>query len=266
MKRITVCFGVIAPVLLLATSFARIGYSQSNPAQAAAPPAPLVLKVSEIKVNPGMEYDFAGFVKANVLPALTKLGVKDFGVWKIDQFGDTNTYFFLTPIQSLAELDKPLPWVQVVGQEALGTLFAMFQRLVAGTRDSLIQAKPGLTIPVKPGYAYKIGVLATNTVAPGREAEYEAASKAFMGVIGKTNAKGFLTFKLGLGGDPNEYTTLVPFDSFADLSQFEPAFMKALGAAKLAPETAGIVVHRKYEIVRFIPELSIEPKAKLAAK
>jgi hypothetical protein len=212
-----------------------------------------------------MDWDFIGFVKANVVPALTKLGVKDFSVWKIDQFGDTNTFYFLAPLQKLSALDKPLPWLQVVGQEALGTMYAMIQRLVAGSRDYSLIEQPGLSIPVKPGYAYKIGVLVTNTVAPGRQAEFETTTKSIMALVGKTNAKGFLTSKLGMGGNPNDYTTFVPFDSFTDMEQFEPAFVKAIAGAKLT-ETAGVVTSRKYEVLRHIPELDIDSQGKPAAK
>jgi len=77
----------------------------------------------------------------------------------------------------------------------------------------------------------------------------------------KTNAKGFLVSKSGLGGDPYGYLGLAFFDSFADLAQFPEAFRKASAEAKLAPMPTGVVMRAEYTVIRFVPELSIQPAA-----
>jgi quinol monooxygenase YgiN len=115
-----------------------------------------------------------------------------------------------------------------------------------------------LSIAPKPGYTPKIGVLVINSVAPGRTEDFEKSSKEVIAAIGKTNAKGCLAFKMVLGGDPNEYNSLVLFDSFADIQKFGPAFGKALTEAKLGPD-AGTVIHREYTVIGYVPELSIQP-------
>jgi hypothetical protein len=57
----------------------------------------------------------------------------------------------------------------------------------------------------------------------------------------------------------------VPFDSFADLDRFGPAIAKALVGVTLANE-AGVALQRQYEVIRLIPELSVQPGAQPAAR
>jgi hypothetical protein len=53
-------------------------------------------------------------------------------------------------------------------------------------------------------------------------------TKELSAVIAKTNAKGALVGQIGLGGNPNAFITLVPFDSFDDIGKFPEAMAKAL--------------------------------------
>jgi hypothetical protein len=130
----------------------------------------------------------------------------------------------------------------------------------------MVVDQPQLTIEMKPGYAAKWGGC-HKCCSPGRDQEYEKISKQVMAAVGKTNAKGFLTSRILLGGNPNEYQTFVPFDSFADMDKFGPAFAKAQAEVKLIPGSeAGVVTSRMYTVVMNIPELSIQAPASKPAK
>jgi heme-degrading monooxygenase HmoA len=264
MRRTLLCLCTTA-VLLLTALFANFGFTQAKKAPSTAPPQAPPYRVMAMQVKPGMGIAWENFLKTDLVPALKKAGVHEFSVWKTAQFGGFGDYFLMTTMESLAALDGPNPLVKALGQEAAAALMAKLQTFVASGRSYVIEPRANLTIEPKPGYVLKMGVLVTNSVAPGRTEEFEKNSKAVMAAIAKTNAKGFLTARVGLGGDPNEYTTLVPFDSFADLEKFIPAFMKAAAEVKLLPE-AGVVMHRKYEVISSIPGLSIEPPAPKAAK
>jgi hypothetical protein len=264
MKRVTI-YLCITTLLLLATTLAGLGLAQSKPAQTAAPP-PSGLLITEMMVKSaagGVEFEH--LLKTTLLPAMKKGGVQQFSVWKTAVFGYGEKYFLISPLQNLAAYDNPAPYWKGLGAEGALALLAAASQLVETSQTYSIVEQPNLSIAPKPDYVYKMGVLVTNHVSPGREAEFEKNSKEVMNVIRKTNAKAFLTSRLGLGGDPNTYTTLVLFDSFADMANFEPLFMKAMAEAKLSPE-AGVVVHREYEVIRGIPELSIESPAQAAAK
>jgi hypothetical protein len=179
--------------------------------------------------------------------------------------GNPNKYLIISPLQNMAEFDQPAPMLKVLGQGGIAALMAKMQKIVQSTRMCSLEAQPALGFAPKQGYTLKMGVLATNVVAPGREVEFERNTKTLLEAVRKTNAKGFLTAKIGLGGNPNEYLTFVPFDSFADLEQFGPAIAKAMVGVPFANE-AGVVLQRDYEVIRLIPELSIQPPAKAAAR
>jgi len=84
-------------------------------------------------------------------------------------------------------------------------------------------------------------------------------TKELSAVIAKTNAKGVSVSQIGLGGNPNEFITLVLFDSFADISNFQAAYAKAATEAKLTPAPAGTIVNNEWRVYRYAPELSIIP-------
>jgi hypothetical protein len=254
MKRVSLWISIL---LLLATVFASFSVAQSKATQTVAQPSGLL--ITELKVKSGIAgSELEYFLKTTFLPAMKKGGEKEFSVWKTAVFGYGEKYFLISPLQNLAAYDNPAPYWKGLGNEGSLALMSASSRLIDSSRTYSLVGQPNLTIETKPGYALKMGVLVTNQVAPGREAEFERNSKEVMNIIRKTNAKGFMTSRLGLGGNPNTFTTLVPFDSFADMANFEPAFIKALADAKLSPE-AGVVVHREYEVISAIPGLSLEP-------
>jgi hypothetical protein len=68
------------------------------------------------------------------------------------------------------------------------------------------------------------------------------------------------------GGNINEYRTLFLADSFAEVQRVMASYAKAADEAKLAPMPEGVVLHAERATFRYIPELSIEPAQRPAAK
>ena len=81
-----------------------------------------------------------------------------------------------------------------------------------------------------------------------------------MDAIGRTNVKGVLIGKVGLGGSLDEYIMHVLYDSFTEMTNNEPALQKELAAAEFTP-LSGIVYYRESQVFVRIPELSIQPAA-----
>jgi len=260
MRRSSLYLCITLGLLLLVAALTNFGFTQSKKTQSTAPPQEQAYRIITVTVKPGMGPEWENFLKNELIPAMKKGGVKQYGVWRTAGFGDPDNYLLTSPMGSLAELDDPSPLVKALGQDGVAALAAKRQRFVANARTYMITTKTNLSIAPKSGYVLKRGVLATNTIAPGRTEDFEKNYKEVVAAIGKANPKGVLTAKLGLGGNPNEYTTLILFDSFADLDKFVPAVGKALAEAKLAPQT-GIVMHSERTVIMNIPELSIQPAA-----
>ena len=217
-------------------------------------------QMTAIQVHPGMEIEFENFMKAEVIPALRKGGVKEMSGWKTAVFGEAGRYIFTSPIGSLAEFDNPNPLIKAVGQEGMPAIMAKTQKPVSGMRTFTMMDRPDLGITPPDRYVAKLGFQVRATIAPGREVDYENVMKAMMEVLKKTNAKGVLAGKVGLGGNPNEYHSVVLLDSFADMQKFAQAFAKEIAAARL-PSVAGILLNMEYAVYARIPELSIQPPA-----
>jgi hypothetical protein len=248
-------------LLVVAGAFISFGFAQSQPSQGAPSAPQQSYQIRQTQINSGMAAEWEDFFKNDLIPLLKKAGTKQMSTWTTDRFGPAGTYFSTSPLQSLAELDTPNPLLKELAPTEIVVLISKMQRFVASSRTYVLAARPDLGIAPAQGYALKMGVLATFEIAPGRTDDFEKKIKAVVAIIGKTNAKGVLTGKVGLGGNPNEYSMLVLFDSFADLEKFGPAFSKAMGEAKLAPQT-GIVMHTEYIVIHNIPELSIQPAAR----
>jgi hypothetical protein len=246
----------VVTLFLLAVVFASFGFAQNKPATGATP-AQQALGMMFMQVKPGMGLEWENYLKKDLIPAAKKGGMAQLNTLRTDEFGVGDHYILFWPIKSLAELDGPDPFEKSLGPDGLVVLLSNIQRCVASTRTFILTDRPDLSILPKPGYEYKMGVLVTVTVAPGRTGEYEKNVKEMIAVLAKTNAKAVHTGSVGLGGNPNQYLIYVAFDNFADLEKFIPVFNKAASEAKLSPET-GIVMQSDMQAFKGLPELSIQ--------
>ena len=259
----SICFAVLLASVLASFSFAQ---NQPAPNAAASQTQQLFLR-SIVRVQLAAQREWLDIVKNEYISALKKAGVTELHVWKTATAGENGEYMLDRPIKNLAELDDPDPVVKALGQAGDRALFAKLDRITASVHTFVITSRPDLTIDLVSGYAPKLANFFTASVAPGRTADYEKNAKEFtQAIVGKTNAKGPLGFRVVAGGDTNEYQSLVLFDSFADMNQFGAAFRKAAEGAKLAPQQAGVVMHQERTIFQYIPELSFRPPAQKPAR
>jgi hypothetical protein len=106
--------------------------------------------------------------------------------------------------------------------------------------------------------------MVTVTVAPGREADFEKNAKVLQGIFQKTTAKGYLVTQVGAGGSMDEYLSFLMFDSFSDMDKFQAAIGKMIAEADMM-SPAGVVMSRKTDVLRFVPEMSHMPAPQQAA-
>lgn len=214
-----------------------------------------------IQVNSGMGSAFENVMKNDLIPAMKKGGGNGVYTFKSQILNDADTYRLAIPMTSLAGFDQPSPLVKALGQEGVAALMAKMQPLIKNIRSYMLTGRTDLSINPETGYTPKLAIEGSPEVAPGRTEEYEKGLKDALPVIGKTGVKGVITCKVGLGGNQNEYSLLVLFDSFGDVEKFGPAFQKAVAEAKLSPPQPGIVMHRESVVWIYAPELSVEPTA-----
>ena len=246
----------VALLGLLLAALAPLGYAQTPPA------APIGYRVQVIRLNPGMGDEWRQFYQTEILPVLKKGGVKQHTVLRTS-FGDVRQWIIVSPVESLAQLDEPNTIAKVLGPEAAQALNRKQARFITDWHLHFVMARPDLSLPATSSEPAKLMLSIKLTVMPGRAAEYEKFVKEnVMPVNKKAGGKGVLAGKVVMGGDPNEYRTLLLFDSYADMGKFEMARAKAAAELKLSPAPpAGVVANIEVTVVRPVPELSIQPAA-----
>jgi len=242
-------------VLLWVAVFTNVGFSQNQ-----GSPQEIMYQATDIQVKTGMGPAFESFMKSDVIPAVRKAGISLMLVFRTDNFGQAGLYTIVSPLQSLSELDRPDPLLQAVGEEGMAAMMAKLQPLVYEPKLYEIAGRADLGISPQNVYELKLALVVSASVAPGRTEEYEKYVKSMMAVLAKTNTKGILAGKVGLGGNPNQYLFYSLFDSFADINAFGQAYSKAVADAQLL-FPVGIVVHQEMEVKRYLPELSVMPAA-----
>ncbi|MBI3423070.1 MAG: hypothetical protein HY011_09035 [Acidobacteria bacterium] len=243
--------------LLLAAALASFTFAQT------APPAPQFFRVQVLKTNPGVSAEWQALYKNEVLPALKKAGVKQHTVLQVVQ-GDVRQWVIISAaLENFAQLDEPTPLVKALGEEGARALNNKQGRLLAEWHSYVAQGRPDLGIAPTSNEPIKLASAISTTVTPGRAAEWEKYVKeSNLPAAKKAGIKGVLVGKVAVGGDTNEYRTLLLFDSYADGFRFAQASSKAKAELNLATAApAGVVAHSEMLTVRYVPELSIRPEA-----
>ena len=116
-----------------------------------------------------------------------------------------------------------------------------------------------LSILPKEGQKRRFSLLAYRTNAPGKGRAYgEYIRNDLLPAMKKTDGKGFIVYRLVLGGSPRDWVVAQPFEKWAVFDTPTP-LNKALGAEKayeLAMKGANMIVAAKRVVTRYRPELS----------
>ena len=212
--------------------------------------------LSYFQVKPGMSVEFEQFIK-NSLPAISEMGFTQMSVYKTSNFGMSDRYLFITPLRDSAAMDAELSESQSNMPVRFVPMLSAIQRMVVSIHDFMLIPQPDLNVPPKEGYEPKLLVNLTIGTAPGRSEDFEKVAKEVMAAIGKTNVKGVLIGKVGLGGNLDDYIMTILYDSFTEMTDNSPAIEKELAAIDLTPVT-GVVYYRASEVLVRLPELTIQ--------
>lgn len=227
------------------------------------PPAPQLFAVQETRVKPEMSEEYYSFIQNEMSPAFKKAGIKQWDAYTTANFGEVR-FLYIRPIASLKEFDETDALTKVLGQEGRRALLAKWLRLIVSSRGYLVGMRPNLSIMPKTNDAPKLALLVTHKVAVGRGAAFEDIVKnETLPIFQKTNVKAFLMGRVALGGDSNEYLSVMRFDSFEEIEKWAVA-AQLQGFGKIAEKEVGITLHRETAVLRYVPALSIRPEAQKA--
>ncbi|MEK6409839.1 MAG: hypothetical protein AABN34_23175 [Acidobacteriota bacterium] len=267
---------VLSLALCLAMT-ALIAVAQNTTAAKAAPKKPAAQKakpmadaqpqqwssITVVRVKPDMVTEWQDLQKKVVNPALKKAGVKERSVFETAVFGESYEYVVITPITSFAQYDEPMsPLRKTLGEDAFRDYQAKSRRCIVSShtfgdlaRLDLSYMGKMMTMTGPP----KLAVVNSLSIVPGRAAAFENLVKSdVLPVMKKADVIGYFISQTMFGGDGYGYTSVVFYDSFAEIGKGSP-FLRVLGpagAAAFFAKFAGVVAHQERTIARFNPDLS----------
>lgn len=229
-------------------------------------PAQMWSSISVVRVKPDMVAEWQDLQKNVVNPALKKAGVKERSIFQTAVFGESFEYVVITPITSFAQYDEPVSLLRkTLGEDAYRDYQAKSRRCVVSVHTYGDLARLDLSYMGKMATMTgppKLAVVNAVSVVPGRAAAFESLVKTeILPVMKKANVIGYFVSQTMFGGDGYGYTSVVFFDSFAEIGKGSP-FLRALGPAgaqRFFLKFAGLVAHQERVVARYNADLSISP-------
>ncbi len=218
------------------------------------------LMVTIVNVKPDKVDEYETLVKNETNPALQKAGIKWREAWKTAMFGNSFDYVYVEPIDNMAAFDGPGPIERALGKEGNAAWSARSRSMINGVKRMQINTRPDLSFDGDGSRAPGVAVVTHATAAQGKNAELEAWVKAdLLPAMRQAKVPAYLVSQMGLGGNANEYITLVMHANMAELEKGPPVYRvmtKEAGDKLYAKLPAGVLVNVERYVVRFSPELS----------
>lgn len=225
-------------------------------------PAPQLLALNVVSVQPGMMRAYIDLQKAEIIPALQKGGQAFRETWRTAVFGDAFMFAHVSPISGFDQYDGQSPMVKALGQDGYAALLAKLRPMIASQKMYALRTRPDLSV-VTDGTRQPMAILTVVQVQPTKLLEFESFIKGeWIPAIKKGGAKAYTVVQVLYGGGTTEFHTLVGIDKYADLAS-HPA-TKALGEDglnKMMAKSGGFASSIERTVIRMDPELSFEVKA-----
>jgi hypothetical protein len=232
--------------------------------QAAAKPAPKreMIQVTVVKVKPDLLNEWLEFQKNETIPMLKKAGAIRRDAWQTGIFGEAGMYAFAVPIENFNQYDGDNPQLRALGADGARAYAEKNRRFLVSSHTFADQTRPDLGNEVKMTGPPKLALLSNVRIALGKGSDYEALLKSDVLPVMRKARLGYAVSQTVLGGDINEFTTLIFYDTFADIGKGHPfdRILGADGSRQLTAKAVGIVTHVERSVVRYVPELSFAPR------
>jgi len=232
--------------------------------QAAAKPAPKreMIQVTVVKVKPDLLNEWLEFQKNETIPMLKKAGAIRRDAWQTGIFGEAGMYAFVVPIENFNQYDGDNPPLRALGADGARAYAEKNRHFLVSSHTFAAQTRPDLGNEVKMIAPPKLALLSNVQIAFGKGPDYEALVKSELLPVMRKARLGYVVSQTVLGGDINEFTTLILYDTFADIGKGHP-FDRILGtdgSRQLTAKAVGIVTHVERSVVRYVPDLSFAPR------
>jgi hypothetical protein len=111
---------------------------------------PKMVRVLWSTVKPDRLNDYMDMVKSDIVPAMKKAGVKFYMTTRVRYGGATNVFVSAQGIDSWADLDKPSPLVQSLGQDGYRKVMDKRAQMITASEAQVVRYQPALSYVAPP--------------------------------------------------------------------------------------------------------------------
>lgn len=214
------------------------------------------MRVDVLQVQPRELDDFIEMQLEEVNPALQRAGVPWRSAWRTAEFGNTYERLFVTPVESLAELDFGGPLARVLEPDRLARIRDRVRRTLSSRQSYAVRYRSDLSVESDDVSGLSLAWITTLQVAPGRLADWEAFLRENL-----TQFRGadvvFGVYERVFGPGPAVWQIVENHSSFSELDR-PTILQRTFGerADEIAARLAGVLLSIERSVLRYDPELS----------
>lgn len=220
------------------------------------------MRVDVLQVQPRELDDFIEMQLEEVNPALQRAGVPWRSAWRTAEFGNTYERLFVTPVESLAELDFGGPLARVLEPDRLARIRDRVRRTLTSRQSYAVRYRSDLSVESDDVSGLSLAWITTLQVAPGRLADWEAFLRENL-----TQFRGadvvFGVYERVFGPGPAVWQIVENHSSFSELDR-PTILQRTFGerADEIAARLAGVLLSIERSVLRYDPELSFSAAAR----
>ena len=219
------------------------------------------MRVDILHVLPRELDDFIEMQLEEVNPALQRAGVPWRSAWRTAEFGNTYERLFVTPMESLGELDFGGPLARVLEPDRLARIRDRVRRTLASRQSYAVRYRPELSVESDDVSGLSLAWITSVQVAPGRTADWEAFLLDNLPRFQGADVV-FGVYERVWGPGPSVWQIVENHASFAELDR-PTILQRTFGerADEVASRLAGVLLSVERSVLRYDPELSFSAAA-----
>lgn len=219
------------------------------------------MRVDVLQVLPRELDDFIELQLEEVNPALQRAGVPWRSAWRTAEFGNTYERLFVTPVESLADLDYGGPLARVLDPDRLERMRDRVRRTLSSRQSYAVRYRPELSVESDDVSGLSLAWTTTIQVAPGRIADWETFLRENLPRFRGADVV-FGVYERVFGPGPAVWQIVENHASFSELDR-PTILQRTFGerADEVASRLAGVLLSVERSVLRYDPELSFSAAA-----
>ena len=214
------------------------------------------MRVDILQVLPRELDDFIEMQLEEVNPALQRAGVPWRSAWRTAEFGNTYERLFVTPMESLAELDFGGPLARDLEPDRLARIADRVRRTLSSRQSYAVRYRPELSVESDDVSGLSLAWITSVQVAPGRTADWEAFLLENLPRFQGADVV-FGVYERVWGPGPSVWQIVENHASFGELDR-PTILQRTFGerADEVASRLPGLLLSVESSVLRYDPELS----------